>query len=1269
VTPGPGLLAGRFELTRKLGAGGMGEVFEALDRERDVRVALKTLPRLSALALYRFKQEFRLLSGIAHPNLISLHELINAGDQWFLTMELIEHGKDFVRFVSVGRDPTAWEDAPTSELLEMETGPVEEGTHADVAALPSLRTAVDQTLLRASMRQLTAALTTLHAADRLHLDIKPSNVLVTPQGRVVVLDFGLAMERTRQPGAEADHTVSGTLAYMAPEQAMAHTLTPAADWYAVGAMLYQALTGHLPFEGTAFEVFTAKQERIPEPPRSWNRAIPETLDRLCVGLLATDPRQRLGASDVLTAFAADALPPIVFTGRSSTRLLGRADECRRLSEALQIVAGGQPAIVYVHGASGMGKTALVEGFLDSVRIQPGTLVLTGRCYEQESVQYKALDGLVDALARYLVIAPASDRAGILPPDVAALSRLFPVLDRVETIHDAPRDVLAISSEQELRDRASATLRKLLHALASRARLVLAIDDLQWGDVDSARLINDLMSGPDAPPLLLVGSYRTEHAASSRCLQALLSAPADRVQASIDVGPLDEAGATQLATAWLGPEVPMAIETGRRIVQEAGGSPYFIRELVEYVKAELQFAEPGVVVEGITLDESLRRRLGRLKPGARRLLEVIAVASRPIDESLAYAAAELTARDPVVIGALRNSHLVQSGGLDDPRVETYHDRIREAVIAQLSAPVLRQTHERLAAVLEGQGHADPEWLGAHLEGAGHTQRASEFYARAAAGAAGALAFDRAAELYRRALAIGAPDTAHAQARRVALGDALANAGRASKAGDAYLDAARTAPPDDVLDLQRRAGYQLFISGRAAEGRELIAECLRRVGMTLPATARRAMPSLMAGYVRLRILEWLGRFDRPRERRQVSQAEQVRLNVVWAAAAAMTDIAPVVAASLQARHLLLALRAGDIGAIVRGLSLYARWMAYGGQKNRERTRKLVAAATRLAEQHGSPYGRAMALLSSAWADLDVYEWTSGFRKLDHAEDLLRTECTGVAWELTLVRVTRVSFHRIHGLFRESIAYGKQTLAEALQRGDLYTYTRVGMFSIPDELALDNDHVGALRALQKAVPHAMRRQFPAAALMACLGKIHRDLGIDQRARAWRRCRRYWPIMTAEGSFSIELVKMWAYQLRAGSALAAIDDLPAQASRLHAEADRAIRVLERMSSGLPRAHALNLRATVAIHRGDRDRAIALFDQSASWLEAHDVRSTAAATRRCQGLLIGGSEGRRLVESADAWFRVQRFASMAYATSALVIGLPRTFLNQSVSSSIGERT
>jgi hypothetical protein len=219
---------------------------------------------------------------------------------------------------------------------------------------------------------------------------------------------------------------------------------------------------------------------------------------------------------------------------------------------------------------------------------------------------------------------------------------------------------------------------------------------------------------------------------------------------------------------------------------------------------------------------------------------------------------------------------------------------------------------------------------------------------------------------------------------------------------------------------------------------------------------------------------------------------------------------------------------------------------------------------------------------------------------------------------------------------------------------------MFTIPDEMALDGDYDRSRRALATIVSTRIRRQLPTVALMACIGKIGGDIAVDQRARAWRRCRRYWPIMMAEGSFKIELVKMLAHHTRAGAALMAIDDLPGQSVRLIAEAERSIRVLERMKDEFPEALARNLRACLSIHRGERARASALFDTSAVWFEAKGIRSFAAATRRCQGMLLGGEEGRRMVAAAEGWFRTQRFASMAHATSAHVVGLPRAFLRES---------
>ena len=841
----------RYQILEKLGSGSFGVVFSAIDHHHGDRVALKTLRHLNATSLYRFKKEFRSLADVSHPNLVSLYDLGSEGESWFMTMELVP-GVDLLTHLR-GEARSAGAEAPTADGslapsrpddAEAPTGPAPD----DWEPQPGVPVG-DCPALRQTFKQLASGVAALHAAGKLHRDIKPSNILVTPEGRVVLLDFGLVLEQDL--GQSTEQHVMGTAAYMAPEQATDEEASAAADWYSVGVILYEALTGQLPHEGQLVELLMAKQAVEPTPPHELVPSAPEDLSTLCIELLAQRPEDRPSNEEALARLGADCAPgPGATSGRAALRVqfVGREKELAALQQAYR---SEEAVLVHVSGRTGMGKSALVQRFVrDLAREEPSPVCLTGRCYPRESVPYKALDTLMDDLCRHLRRLRRRQVEALIPRDACALARLFPVLKRVDAVAQAtlrrPGELDDIDA-LEARRRGVEALRDLLGRMALRRRLVLVLDDLQWGDTDSAGLLQTLLRPPDPPPLLLLACYRSEDRQGSAFLRRFdeLELLLGQRALQLELEPLDPGDARRLARQLLPP--PRLEGLLGPLTAGAEGNPLFITEVARYAA---EAPDDSDLDGALGLEQVLSRRILRLPEPARRLLSTVAMAGQPISETLASRAARLNGAGRSAVTALRADHLVRLSAADETLVECYHDRVRQVVVETMEPATQARCHWRLARALEPDADADPESLMVHLEGAGELARAGAFAVRAAERAADALAFDRAAALYERALRLGQRSPKETRVLKAALGRELANAGRGHEAARALLDAAQ-GRDERSLELQRMALEQLLISGHIDEGLSLLQRLSSTFGIELPGDQGRTLPALIWSRARLRL----------------------------------------------------------------------------------------------------------------------------------------------------------------------------------------------------------------------------------------------------------------------------------------------------------------------------------------------------------------------------------------------------------------------------------
>jgi eukaryotic-like serine/threonine-protein kinase len=1157
----------RFHIARQLGIGPFGSVYVAQDLKRGREVALKLLPGTRADRLERLEHEFQELSKLRHENLVSHYEFVSEGEQLYFSMESLRA----LNFFEYGRQ--SW--------------------------------GVDEARLREALSQLATGLSALHEAGKLHQNLKPSNVVVTAEKRVVLLDYALLDLEVRELGR--DLTLGGSAEYLSPEQARGEPLTPASDWYSVGILLYQVLTGRLPFCGSWAELIEARRAEL-LPPRTVDPRVPEDLSEVCLSLLAHEPGRRSGGGELRVRGDARPRPP----ARADSLLFGRQAELEKLEGALNRVEAGEGVTVLVDGNSGVGKTALVEHFLARQSGPEAAIVLRGRCYEREQVPYQGIDSLMDDLCRLLRggLDPVAAE-GVLPRHVAALVRLFPDLERVPLVAKrSERDRSVEVDERETRRKAFGALRDLLARIADNRTLIVHIDDLQWGDLDTAGLLRDVLRPPDAPIMLLILAYRREDQERSPCLRVLVQEPIG-TEVQVHLGPLSSDVAEALMQELLSSTHSSLDVT--QLAHEAAGNPFLLYEVARF--AALQKGSEGHS-KALDVQAALRARVARLPLAALELLQTVAVAGHPITEEVARRAAAPVGSATEAWRLLVDERLVRtSGPLDARMVETFHDRVRETVMASITTPRARACHRGLAAALEEAGSADPEVLAGHHEAGENPEQALRFTVEAADQATKALAFERAARLLQRAVDFVEGDRQQRVELLCKLGEALGNDGRCVQSAKVYLDASKLADFEERIPLRRRAANQLLFAGKIDDGRELIRDDLRAQKVPVPKTAGRTLVSVLLLRARIRIF---GLGFEPRESADIPAEARTFLDHLRTVAVVMSFVDVGLGAEIGARFLLRAQKVGDRHFFVLGLALLAGHSGVEAPFSR-RTRYLFEQMTEQGRGFDDPAVKGTLTAVRGLCAYFAGSWRMAVQQLDRAEETLR-DCQGVVCELWSTRAVGIWSRFFLGDWGEMTRRVLVGLGDARDRGN--AYGMAGMcspFGVAAWLGKDEPEE-ARRALREVTSTWSVEGFQIQHYWFLMAGSLVQLYEGDGPGAWAEICRRWKSAAASLTMRFPANRAQLLHMRGCCALAAAEASRTAGARraLLEQAVKAARRLGRVNLPYAAPLANLLKAGVAAQRGVTAETASRLQAAILELDVQQMPVYAAAARRRLARLRG---------------------------------------------------
>ena len=599
---------------------------------------------------------------------------------------------------------------------------------------------------------LIGILKEVHRQGILHKMINPFNIFFDPaSGNIKLTGFGLATRLPKENLTTLSPQLSGeTLPYISPEQTgrMNRPLDYRSDFYSLGATLYELFTGRVPFGSReAMEIIHAHIARQPPPPDEIEPQIPRVLSRLVMKVMAKRAEARYQSHSGLSADLLACVDQLENQGSLSDfplarldipkelqiapGLYGREDEIAALEAALERVSQGAAEMMLVSGSAGVGKTALVGEIHRSIAQKNGYLISGKFDQLRHNIPYSALIQALRGLIREISVANKSGRErwksrirAALGPNGQLVTRVIPELEQII----GPQPTLPEMGALEARNRFTAVLLDFISVFCEKTHpLVIFLDDLQWVDADTLKLVERIAQHPERKPLLFLGAYRDNEVEADHRLmisREVIKKTGQPLQ-TIPLKPLKPENISQLLvhTCHCRPEEvnPLA----ELLVRKTGGNPFFVsqfltllseKDLIRYSPEEKRWIWELAAIEFLAVTENvvdlLVDRLHRFSAETRRLLCLAACIGNTFDlESLGLVSGEGSGEiDENLLPALETGLILgfsQAQELDNPTagasVESssykfLHDRVQQAAYALIAQKEKQTVHLQIGQTL-------------------------------------------------------------------------------------------------------------------------------------------------------------------------------------------------------------------------------------------------------------------------------------------------------------------------------------------------------------------------------------------------------------------------------------------------------------------------------------------------------------------------------------------------------------------------------------------